>query len=147
MLSFIYIIFCKTILYKKNGQKLEKTLLPQTQALNKKSARGDLNHFICCYYVLIVTSPHFHSNMLFPDEAIAVNTFLFLLFFQFIQYVFLVNFFLDQNFPKTIMPFRIIMNEDQMEPLGLTTKGMRFNRLQQIAHPNEFTEIFFGPLV
>ena len=41
------------------------------------------------------------------------------------------------------MPFRIIMNDDKIRPIVMTTTGMRFNSLHKIAFNNEFTEIFF----
>ena len=53
-----------------------------------------------------------------------------------------VNFILDQIFPKPSLPFRITMNDDQIRPLVMTTKGMRYNSLHKITF-SEFTEVFF----
>ena len=70
--------FCKLVLYKilreKNGRIREKSILPATQALNEKSARANLNHFLQTSYDPIVVFTQFHSKALFPDEALAVNT-------------------------------------------------------------------------
>ena len=56
-------------------EKRGKTIFRGKQALSKKSARGDLNHFSSNYYGLIVASAQFHSNVLFPVKVLPVNTF------------------------------------------------------------------------
>ena len=78
--EFWYIIFSDNIFRKvhftkKMDVKRVKTIFRGKQALSKKSARGNLNHFASNYYGPIVASAQFHSNVLFPVKVLPVNTF------------------------------------------------------------------------